>query len=66
MPYSQKSTPHVPDPPTVLVREGGVPYRPTPATDPLADWMDLMEAIEVLCPRWPARDQPRASRGFVL
>lgn len=66
MPYSQKTTPPASELPPVLVREGGVPYRPTPATDPLADWMDLMEAIEVLCPRWPVHDQLRASHGFVV
>jgi len=50
----------------VLVREAGVAYRPALAADPVAAWMDLMEAVEVLCPRWPPRDQPPRSNGFVL
>jgi len=27
-----------------------------PAKDDLSDWVDLMEAIEALCPVWPPRD----------
>ena len=50
----------------VLVREAGIAYRPALAADPVAAWMDLMEAVEVLCPRWPPRDQPPRSNGFVL
>lgn len=28
----------------------------------LSDWVELMEAVEVLCPVWPARE-PRRSWG---
>lgn len=50
--------PTVDDPPRVLfVREAGVPYRPSPARDPFEAWISLMEAVEALCPRWPARER---------
>ncbi len=26
----------------------------------LSDWMELMEAVEALCPLWPVREQPMA------
>lgn len=31
-----------------------------PAKDDLSDWVELMEAVEALCPVWPARE-PTAS-----
>ena len=62
----QKSTNPMRDRPPILVGEGGVPYRPTPSADPLAEWMDLMEAVEALCPKWPVRDEVVLSGGFVL
>ncbi len=45
---------------TFLVADAGVPYRIVPTGDPIQAWMDLMEAVEVLCPKWPP--QP-ATRG---
>lgn len=45
-----------------LVREAGIPYQPQPARDPLAEWIDLMEAVQALCPVWPVRQQPL--RGY--
>ncbi|HEU5479115.1 MAG TPA: hypothetical protein VFU90_04740 [Candidatus Tumulicola sp.] len=38
------------------MREAGVAYRPSPARDPFDAWISLMEAVEALCPRWPARE----------
>lgn len=49
----------------VLVREGGVRFTPVHERDPLEAWVDLMEAVEALCPRWPART-PTWSGGFRL
>ncbi|MGH8121688.1 MAG: hypothetical protein ACREPT_02840 [Rudaea sp.] len=40
----------------LLVAEGGVPYLRSTTVDPLDAWMDLMEAVEALCPRWPQRE----------
>ena len=39
-----------------FVREAGVAYRPSPTRDPFEAWIALMEAVEALCPRWPARE----------
>jgi hypothetical protein len=54
------------DRPPILLREGGVPYRPSPSTDPIVEWMDLMEAVEALCPKWPLREGGFLPGGFVL
>lgn len=49
----------------VLVSEAGVPYRPV-YIDAVADWMDLMEAVEALCPHWPAREPTLRAGVFRL
>ncbi len=41
---------------SLLVAEGGVPYRASKSADPFVAWMDLMEAVEALCPEWPVRE----------
>ena len=28
---------------------------PLPARSDLSDWLDLMETVEALCPKWPPR-----------
>lgn len=28
---------------------------PLPCKSDLSDWLDLMETVEALCPKWPAR-----------
>lgn len=35
---------------------GGVPYAPKTDRPPIEAWVDLMEAVEALCPRWPERE----------
>ena len=52
--------------PILLVAEAGVPYASTPAGDPIVAWMDLMEAVEALCPKWPPRPPLVASANFRL
>ncbi len=43
----------------VLVREAGVPFRPQLGNiDPFAEWLSLMEVVQILCPAWPVRDRP--------
>lgn len=32
---------------------------PLPARCDLSDWVDLMEVVEALCPKWPARGPER-------
>ncbi|HEV2606428.1 MAG TPA: hypothetical protein VGT79_00455 [Xanthomonadaceae bacterium] len=39
----------------VLVASGGVPYLPQTQRDPIAAWIELMEVVEILCPRRPER-----------
>lgn len=47
---------------TVLAREAGAPFQPPPGSvsgiDPLAEWLSLMEVVQMLCPTWPVRDKP--------
>lgn len=46
----------------VLAREAGVPFQPplgnTSGIDPIAEWLSLMEVVQILCPVWPVRDEP--------
>ncbi|MBB1074724.1 hypothetical protein HUU62_09910 [Rhodoferax sp. 4810] len=50
----------VPD--VALVREAGMPFQPAVNSDfnidPIAEWLSLMEVVEMLCPAWPARVKP--------
>ena len=41
--------------PIVLVIEAGVPYRPDPTVDSITAFVELMEVVEALCPKWPPR-----------
>ena len=49
----------------LLVAEGGVPYRLPPDADPINAWIELMEAVEALCPEWPHRE-PSLGGIYVL
>ena len=46
----------------VLAREAGVPFQPPlgkdSGIDPIAEWLSLMEVVQMLCPTWPVRDTP--------
>jgi hypothetical protein len=46
----------------VLAREAGVsfqlPVGGTSEIDPIAQWLSLMEVVQILCPVWPVRDKP--------
>jgi hypothetical protein len=39
----------------VFVRDGGVPYRLSETADGIDAWINLMEAVEAMCPHWPDR-----------
>ena len=41
--------------PVPLAADGGVAFAPLLHRDSIDAWIDLMEAIEALCPRWPDR-----------
>lgn len=51
---------------TPLVAEGGIARVPSAAADPYLAWMDLMEAVEALCPRWPERPASTVATDFRL
>ena len=59
---SQRLDP-VPEP--LLVREAGVAYAPLPRPDPFVAWIELMEVVEALCPRWPVPEL-RPGKGYRL
>jgi hypothetical protein len=46
----------------VLAREAGLSFQPlvgsAPEIDPFAQWLSLMEVVQMLCPVWPVRDKP--------
>jgi hypothetical protein len=51
----------------VLVREAGVPFRPQLGkADPFAEWIDLMEVVQMLCPAWSVRDRPMQGKAWKL
>lgn len=47
------------DAPVILVADGGLRHTVPPSADPIADWLDLMEVVEALCPEWPEPAPPR-------
>jgi hypothetical protein len=57
-----ETAPGLSDEAVVLAREAGVPFRPTldadSGIDPFAEWLTLMEVVQMLCPVWPVRDKP--------
>ena len=46
----------------VLASKAGVPFQPqlsnSSGIDPIAEWLILMEVMQMLCPLWPVRDRP--------
>ena len=55
---------------TLLAREAGVPFQPllgnTSGIDPIAEWLSLMEVVQMLCPVWPVRDRPTQGNHWRL
>lgn len=66
MAITQKSARSV----AVLAAEAGVPFTPSlgkaSGTDPIAEWLGLMEVVQMLCPTWPVRDQPMQGEHWRL
>ena len=52
--------------PVILVAEGGLQNTLSRSSDPIADWIDLMETVEALCPKWPAPEPPRVGWVYRL
>ena len=54
----------------VLAREAGVPFQPplgnASDVDPITEWLDLMEVVQMLCPVWPVRDKPMRGNHWRL
>lgn len=54
----------------VLAREAGVPFQPPlghdSGIDPIAEWLSLMEVVQILCPVWPVRDRPMQGNHWRL
>ena len=54
----------------VLVREAGVPFQPplgkASGIDPIAEWLSLMEVVQMLCPVWSVRDKPMQGKQWLL
>lgn len=55
---------------TVLAREAGLPFQPplgkACGIDPIAEWLSLMEVVQMLCPVWPVRDRPMQGKHWLL
>lgn len=51
----------------VLVREAGVPFSLTYGSlDPFAEWLSLLEVVQMLCPAWHVRDKPMLGNQWKL
>jgi hypothetical protein len=55
---------------TVLACEAGLPFQPSlgkaSGIDPIAEWLSLMEVVQMLCPVWPVRDRPMQGNHWRL
>ncbi len=47
----------------LLCADGCLQNTMSRSSDPIADWIDLMEIVEALCPEWPA--PARGWLGFI-
>jgi hypothetical protein len=55
---------------TVLAGEAGIPFQPPlgkpSGVDSVAEWLSLMEVVQMLCPVWPVRDKPMQDEHWRL
>ena len=53
-----------------LAREAGVRFQGPNfvacGIDPIAEWLGLMEVVQMLCPVWPVRDSPMQGSNWRL
>lgn len=58
------------EPHEVLAREAGMPFKAAvnndPEVDPIAEWLSLMEVVQMLCPAWPVRVKPMQGNDWRL
>ena len=52
--------------PILLVADGGLQNTLPRSSDPIGDWIDLMEVVEALCPKGPAREPLRVGWVYRL
>lgn len=52
--------------PILLVADGGLQDTLPRSSDPIGDWIDLMEVVEALCPKWPVREVSRVGWVYLL
>ncbi len=52
--------------PVILVAEGGLQNTLPRSSDPIGDWIDLIEAVDALRPKWPEREPPRVGWVYLL
>ena len=50
----------------ILAAKGGLQNTLSWSSDPIADWIDLMEAVEALCPKWSEPEPPRVGWVYRL
>ena len=54
----------------ILASEAGLAFQPPlgqqSGVDPIAEWLNLMEVVQMLCPVWPVRDQPMRGSHWKL
>ena len=54
----------------LLASEAGVPFQPqlgnASGINPTAEWLSLMEVVQMLCPVWPVRDRPMQGKKWRL
>jgi hypothetical protein len=51
----------------VFAREAGLPFRPDlSSADPFAEWLSLMEVVQILCPTWPVREKSMLGKAWKL
>lgn len=63
---SPKSPTKHPDQVAEPLAGGYVVSAPLPGKGDLSDWMELMEAVEALCPVWPERCEMRGRGDWRL
>lgn len=76
MNFSDNTEPHADmarthaNPGAVLASEAGVPFQPplgsAAGVDPITEWLNLMEVVQMLCPVWPVRDRPMLGKHWRL
>jgi len=53
-----------------MARQVGAPFQPplgnASGIDPIAEWLNPMEVVQMLCPVWPVRESPMQGNHWRL